>query len=54
MKIDRNRRKTPLQFSYPHFIIGTGIGSGIVGNGNMSGINRIAKTNEIGNTNGNS
>jgi hypothetical protein len=41
-------------FLYPHFIIGNEIGSGIVGNGNVSGINGIAKTNGNGNTNGNS
>jgi hypothetical protein len=46
--------KTPLSFSYPHFIVGNEIGSGIVGNGNGSGINGIAKTNRNGNTNGNS
>jgi hypothetical protein len=45
--------KTPLLFSYPHFIIGNGIGSEIVGNGNRSGINGIAKTNRNENTNGN-
>jgi hypothetical protein len=46
--------KNTLPFSYPHFIIENGIGSGIVGNRNGSGINGIAKTNENGNTNGNS
>jgi hypothetical protein len=46
--------KTPLLFPYPHFVIGNEIGSGIVGNGNGSGINGIAKTNGNGNTNGNS
>jgi hypothetical protein len=45
--------KTTLPFSYPHFIIGNGIGSGIVENRNGSGINRIAKTNGNGNTNRN-
>jgi hypothetical protein len=44
--------KTSLLFLYPHFIIGNEIGSRIVGNGNGSRINGIAKTN--GNTNGNS
>jgi hypothetical protein len=38
--------KTPLSFPYPHFIIGKGIGSEIVGNGNGSGINGIAKRKE--------
>jgi hypothetical protein len=52
MKMDGNEQKTPLPFSYPHFIIGNMIGSGIVGNGNV--INGIAKTNGNGNTNGNS
>jgi hypothetical protein len=47
-------RKPPLPFPYPYFIIGNGIGSGIVGNGNESGINGIAKTNGNGNTNENS
>jgi hypothetical protein len=51
---DENGRETPLPFSYLHFIIGNGIGSEIVGNGNESGINRIAKTNGNRNTNGNS
>jgi hypothetical protein len=46
--------KTPLPFSYLNFIVGNGIGPGIVGNGNESGINGIAKTNGNGNTNGNS
>jgi hypothetical protein len=46
--------KTHLPFPYPYFIIGNEIGSGIVGNGNGSGINEIAKTNENRNTNGNS
>jgi hypothetical protein len=46
--------KTHLLFPYPHFIIGNGIGSGIVGNENGSEINGIAKTNGNGNTNGNS
>jgi hypothetical protein len=46
--------KTSLPFLYPYFIIGNGIGSGIVGNGNGSGINGIAKTNGNGNTNENS
>jgi hypothetical protein len=46
--------KTPLPFPYPHFIIGNGIRSEIVGDGNGSGINGIAKTNGNGNTNGNS
>jgi hypothetical protein len=46
--------KTPLPFPYPHFFIGNGIGSGIVENGNESGINGIAKMNGNGNTNGNS
>jgi hypothetical protein len=46
--------KITLPFPYPDFIIGNGIGSGIVGNENGSGINRIAKTNGNGNTNGNS
>jgi hypothetical protein len=46
--------KTPLPFPYPHFIIGNRIESGIVRNGNGSGINGIAKTNGNGNTNGNS
>jgi hypothetical protein len=46
--------KTPLPFMYPHFIIGNGIGFGIVRNGNGSGISGIAKTNGNGNTNGNS
>jgi hypothetical protein len=46
--------KTSLLFPYPHFIIGNGFGSEIVGNGNGSGINRIAKTNGNRNTNGNS
>jgi hypothetical protein len=54
MKTDRNGQKTPLLFPYPHFIIGNGIGSGIVGNGNGSRINGIAKTNGNRNTNGNS
>jgi hypothetical protein len=51
MKTDGKPR---LPFSYPHFIIGNGIGSGIAGNGNGSGINGIAKMNGNGNTNGNS
>jgi hypothetical protein len=46
--------KTPLPFLYPHFIVGNGIKSGIVGNGNGSRINGIAKTNGNRNTNGNS
>jgi hypothetical protein len=46
--------KTSLMFPYLHFIIGNGIGFGIVGNGNESGINGIAKTNGNRNTNGNS
>jgi hypothetical protein len=46
--------KTPLSFPYPHFIIENRIGSEIVGNGNGSGINGIAKTNRNRNTNGNS
>jgi hypothetical protein len=46
--------KTPLPFPYPHFIFENGIGSGIVGNENRSGINQIAKTNGNRNTNGNS
>jgi hypothetical protein len=46
--------KISLPFQYPHFIIGNGIGSGIVGNRNKSGINGIAKTNGNENTNGNS
>jgi hypothetical protein len=46
--------KIPLPFPYPHFIIENGIGSEIVGNGNKSGINGIAKTNRNGNTTGNS
>jgi hypothetical protein len=54
MKTDGNRRKTHLSFPYPHFIIENWIGSGIVGNGNRSGINGIAKTNGNGNTNRNS
>jgi hypothetical protein len=40
MKMDG---KTPLPFSYSHFVIGNGIGSEIVGNGNESGINRLRK-----------
>jgi hypothetical protein len=39
--------KTHLPFSYPHFIIENGIESGIVENGNGSGINGIAKTNYL-------
>jgi hypothetical protein len=46
--------KTPLPFLYPHFIIEKGIRSGIVENGNWSGINGIEKTNGNGNTNRNS
>jgi hypothetical protein len=46
--------KTHLPFPYLHFIIGNEIGSGIVGNGNGSGINGIVKTNGNENTNGNS
>jgi hypothetical protein len=49
----KRMEKTPLPFPYPHFIIGNGIGSGIVENGNRSGINGIAKTNGNGNTNRN-
>jgi hypothetical protein len=49
MKTDGNGWKTPHLFSYPHFIIGYEIGSGIVGNGNGSEINGIAKTNGNGN-----
>jgi hypothetical protein len=45
MKTDR---KIPLPFPYPHFIIGNGIGFGIVGNGNRSVINGIAKMNGNG------
>jgi hypothetical protein len=41
-------------FLYPYFIIGNEIGSEIVGNGNESGINGFAKTNENRNSNGNS
>jgi hypothetical protein len=54
MKMDGNGRKNPSSFPYPHFIIGNGIGSGIVGNENGSGINGIAKTNGNRNTNRNS
>jgi hypothetical protein len=46
--------KTPLPFPYPHFIIENGIRSGIVENGNGSGINGTVKMNGNGNTNGNS
>jgi hypothetical protein len=53
MKTDGNG-KPPLLFPYLHFIIGNGIGSGIVRNGNGSGINGVAKTNGNRNTNGNS
>jgi hypothetical protein len=46
--------KPILPFPYPYFIIGNGIGSGIVENENGSRINGIAKTNRNGNINGNS
>jgi hypothetical protein len=46
--------KTSFPFSYSYFIIGNGIRSEIVKNKNESEINRIVKTNENGNTNGNS
>jgi hypothetical protein len=46
--------KTSLSFPYPRFIIGNGIGSGIVGDGNGNEINGTAKTNRNGNTNKNS
>jgi hypothetical protein len=44
----------PLLFPYPYFIIGNEIMPKIVGNGNRSGINRVAKTNKNRNANGNS
>jgi hypothetical protein len=36
--------KPALLFPYSHFIVENGIGLEIVGNGNESGINRIAET----------
>jgi hypothetical protein len=51
---DKTDGKTPLPFPYPHFIVGNGIGSEIVGNKNGSEINGIAKTNGNRNTNRNS
>jgi hypothetical protein len=46
--------KTSLMFSYPYSIIGNATGSGIVGNRNKSGINRVEETNGNENTNENS
>jgi hypothetical protein len=54
MSKDENEWKNPSSVSVSAFFIENGIRSGIVGNENGSGINGIAKTNENGNTNGNS
>jgi tellurite resistance protein TehA-like permease len=50
----RKRTENPFPVSVSAFIFGNGIGSRIVGNGNRSGINGIAKTNRNRNTNENS
>jgi hypothetical protein len=43
--MDENRRKTPLPFLFPHFLIRNGTDFGIVGNGNGSEIKECTKTN---------
>lgn len=50
MKIDKNRRKPPLPFPFPHFLIGNGANFRIVGNENGSEINESTKTNVNRNT----
>jgi hypothetical protein len=46
MKMDGSRQKNPLPFPLPHFIVGSGSGSGTIGSGNSRKIYWCTKMNQ--------